>query len=293
MRSSAAVDGSSSSDQTAAVDRSSADVVELARAATAAAEARQRRRRVAMRVAQLATVASVLAAWQSTGSSSAYWRFVIGRPSDVLGVLRDWAGDGDRWGDLRVTLSAALYGYLLGAGSAVVVAFLVSLNRWFERFLTPFIAATNAIPKVALIPLFLVWFGLSTQSKVYFVALSSFFLVFWNTLAGIRSIDPVYLMNARALGAPRAWMLREVYIPSVLGWVMTSLRLGASWALLSTVLAEWVGSVAGIGNIIARAANVQRVNEVLAGIFLAALVALLVDRCLLRVERRFSRWRLT
>ena len=110
----------------------------------------------------------------------------------------------------------------------------------------------NALPKIALAPLFILIFGESVSARAYFVAAGIFFITFYNVFGGIRSIDVVYLRNARVLGANRRWLVRDVYAPSIVGWVMTSLRaLTSAWALTGAVIAEYLGSVKGMGYIVA------------------------------------------
>jgi NitT/TauT family transport system permease protein len=194
----------------------------------AAVRRRRRTQKVlAVRLIQVAAIVLFLAAWQARGSSSGYWKLVISRPSDVLGVLGRWAHTGARWHDLWVTLQTALLGYALGAVAALALAIVLGASKLIAAIATPFITATQALPKLALVPLYIIWFGANMTERVYFVSSASFFIVFWAVFSGLVAIEPMYLLNVRVLGARRWWLIREVYIPSMVGWLMTSLRMNA------------------------------------------------------------------
>jgi len=252
---------------------------------------RERQRRVVVRSVQFVLLGAVLGIWQHAGSSR-LGKVLYSTPTDVLRVLRSWATDSAAWSDLGVTLREAVLGYLIGASLAVVLALLLLASPFAQRFTAPFVAAMGALPKVAMAPLFGVWFGLGITSKVAFVVSITFFLVFWGVTTGLRAIDPVYIQNTRLLGARRSWMLREVYLPATVGWVMTSLRVCISWAFIGATIAEYLAASQGIGFRVREAQSIFRQDIVVSGILIISIVALLFDRGLWRVERRFSRWRL-
>jgi NitT/TauT family transport system permease protein len=256
-----------------------------------ARRSRELRRKVVVRIVQLALLGAVLGIWQNAGSSQ-LGKVLYSTPTDVVRVLRSWATDSAVWSDLGVTLREALLGYAIGASFAVLLALLLLTSPFAQRFTAPFVAAMGALPKVAMAPLFGVWFGLGITSKVAFVVSITFFLVFWGVTTGLRAIDPVYIQNTRLLGARRLWMLREVYLPATVGWVMTSLRVCISWAFIGATIAEYLAASHGIGFRVRDAQALFRQDVVVSGILVISIVALLFDRGLWRVERRFSRWRL-
>jgi NitT/TauT family transport system permease protein len=249
-------------------------------------------RKVFVRIVQVAIVGTLLGIWQHAGSSQ-LGAVLYSTPTDVLRVLRSWATDTAAWSDLGVTLREAMLGYVIGASMAVALALLILTSTIAQRFTAPFVAAMGALPKVAMAPLFGVWFGLGTTSKVAFVVSITFFLVFWGVTTGLRAIDPLYVQNTRVLGARRLWMLRDVYLPATVGWVMTSLRVCISWAFIGATIAEYLASSHGIGFRVREAQSLYHQDVVVSGILVISIVALAFDRVLWRVERRFSRWRLT
>lgn len=248
---------------------------------------RERRYKQVIRLCQLLAAAVVLAVWEF-GPSQAE---LLGSPSAIVPVLLDWITERERWHDLSITLQEALVGYVIGTVAGIVMASAVSASQLVFRVISPLVAALNALPKLALAPLFILIFGLGMQSKIFFVVTAVFFLSFWNISSGIRAIDPIYSQNARALGASRYWLLRDVYTPAALGSVLASLRLSLSWALVAAVTSEYLGSFEGLGNVIARAQSTFEQDEVVAGLIVVAVIAVVFDRVLINIERRFSKWR--
>lgn len=230
--------------------------------------------------------------WQAVGDSSEYWKSVVSAPTDVAGTLGAWLGDGAWWSDLADTLQEALFGYLLGTVLACILVAIVVPIPVLDRYLRPFIAMLNSLPKIVLAPLFIVWFGLSLQSKVYFVAAAMFFIVFYGLYSGVKTIDKTLLDNARMLGASGLKLVRAVHAPAVVTWLMTGLRVSAAIALLAAVISEYLGAATGIGYRIAAARNAFQTDQILAGIIVVAVIAVILDRFLVRLQRRFQAWRI-
>lgn len=252
------------------------------------------RRRIGFLVIQVLIVIVALLIWQWVGGGKVQ-RLTVTQPTAVWDWFSEWTGGRQAHGlsDLLTTLQEALEGWVLGIVIGVALAVLLATSRWIRLFAAPFVGVLNAIPKIALAPLLILILGANMSSKVYFITVSIFLIIFYNVFGGIRSIDPILLRNARVLGASRLWLVRDVYAPAIVSWVMISLRLTASWALTGAVIIEYLGSVKGMGYIVSEGQQTYDPAEVMAGILIVALVALLIDRVIVRVERRFSRWRLT
>jgi NitT/TauT family transport system permease protein len=254
---------------------------------------------------QILMVAIVVLLWQYAGTTSATQKLVISTPVNVAkyiwyfitgqtGVAHTINGQPTigSWNDMWVTLQQAAGGYVLGIGSGIIVAVIVASSRWLRLFSAPFVSIGNAIPKIALIPLFILIFGSNYKSTVYFIATGIFFIAFYNVYNGIRSIDTLYLKNASALGANRRWLAREVYMPSIVGWLAASLRLCAAFSIAGAVLCEYFSSQQGMGYIIYTAYESASISVVIGAMLLVAFMALLIDRIVVRVQRHYSRWRL-
>jgi NitT/TauT family transport system permease protein len=254
-----------------------------------------RRRRRLIRTAQVLIVVALIGVWQWIGGGSKTQALTISTPWDTARWIGQWAAGSQvhGWSDLVATLEEAALGWLLGVAIGVILAVVLASSAWMRLFGAPFVSVLNALPKIALAPLFILIFGETLTSKVYFVTAGIFFITFYNVFGGIRSIDLLLLRNARMLGASRAWLVREVYAPAILGWVMTSLRLTSAWALTAAVIAEYLGSIQGMGYIVSIGQQSANIPEVLGGVLVVAVVALIVDRILVHVERHFARWRQT
>jgi len=251
-----------------------------------------RGRRFCARTARVLIVVAFVGAWQAIGTRSPVERLTFSTPESVLTTLGRWTNDATFWRDLGITLTEAVLGYLMGVGSGVVLAAVVFSSTTIERFLRPFVAVFNALPKVVLAPLFLLWFGIGISSKVYFTASVIFFIIFYGVYTGMKAIDVSLVNNMRALGASTVDLTVHVYAPAILTWIVAGLRLSFTFAILATVLGEFLGGTEGLGVRISLATQQLQNNVVIAGIIAIALVAVLVDRSLVRVERRFTRWKL-
>jgi NitT/TauT family transport system permease protein len=251
-----------------------------------------RGRRFWARTARVLIVVAFVGAWQAIGTRSPVERLTFSTPESVLTTLGRWTNDATFWRDLGITLTEAVLGYLMGVVSGVVLAAVVFSSTTIERFLRPFVAVFNALPKVVLAPLFLLWFGIGISSKVYFTASVIFFIIFYGVYTGMKAIDVSLVNNMRALGASTVDLTVHVYAPAILTWIVAGLRLSFTFAILATVLGEFLGGTEGLGVRISLATQQLQNNVVIAGIIAIALVAVLVDRSLVRVERRFTRWKL-
>lgn len=251
-----------------------------------------RGRRFWARTARVLIVVAFVGAWQTIGTRSPVERLTFSTPESVLTTLGRWTNDPTFWRDLGITLTEAVLGYLMGVVSGVVLAAVVFSSTTIERFLRPFVAVFNALPKVVLAPLFLLWFGIGISSKVYFTASVIFFIIFYGVYTGMKAIDVSLVNNMRALGASTVDLTVHVYAPAILTWIVAGLRLSFTFAILATVLGEFLGGTEGLGVRISLATQQLQNNVVIAGIIAIALVAVLVDRSLVRVERRFTRWKL-
>ncbi|WP_158092152.1 MULTISPECIES: ABC transporter permease [Pseudonocardia] len=256
------------------------------------ADRRRARRRTTVAVVstQLTLLAVLLGGWALLARDDV-WINLVGSPAGVVDQLAEWFADSAFWLDVGLTGLEAALGYGLGVLIAVILVAVIVPLPFLDRFLAPFIAMANALPKIVLAPLFILWLGFSITSKVLFVAAGIFFLIFYGVYSGVRSIDHVLLDNARVLGATRGRIVLDVYLPSIVGWLISSLRLSSAWALTAAVVSEYLGSNSGIGYRIALAQQTLDPSAVIAGIVTVAVLAVLVDQLLVLVERRYTQWR--
>jgi NitT/TauT family transport system permease protein len=246
---------------------------------------------VPMLVWQLLLGAALLTAWQAGASLGWLDRFFFSRPSDI--ALRVWQlfSSGSVWSHLGTTLLEAALSFLIGVAAGVVFGFLLARNSFLAALLNPYLCVANALPRVVLAPIFLLWFGLGIWSKVALGVTVVFFIVFFNTFQGVREVDPVILNNARMLGASERQLVRHVLIPSALSWIFSSLHISIGFAIIAVVVGEYLGASRGVGYLIAQAEGVFDTTGVFAGMAILAGVVLCVGAMVGRLERYLLRWK--
>ena len=159
--------------------------------------------------------------------------------------------------------------------------------------LDPYITAMNAMPRVVLAPIFMVWFGLGIWSKVALGVTLVFFIVFFNVYQGVKEVSPVVLNNTVMLGANRKQLLRFVYLPSATSWLFSSLHTSVGMAFVGAVVGEYLGSASGVGYLIQQAEGAFDINTVFAGILVLTAFALVLDYAVSKGEKRLLVWRPT
>ena len=210
-------------------------------------------------------------------------------PLGVLAELGDMARSGQLFVHVAASLERLLAGYAIGAAAGVLVGFF-SLA---EALGQPLIAATFPIPKIALLPLLILWVGIGEASKVTVIALGVFFPMAINTATGVREADPLLLRAAVSFGAKRWSVIRKVIVPSALPMVFAGLKLGAGTALLLLVAAEMIGADSGIGFLVLQAGNLMETTKLMVGIVILSLLGVLSHWGLTRLERAVIPWRHT
>jgi NitT/TauT family transport system permease protein len=177
--------------------------------------------------------------------------FYYSKPSQIFDRLVDWftAGTafGSIWQQIFVTLEEAVLGFIIGSVGGIVLGVLLGRSRLLAEVCAPFIKATNAIPRIVLASLFVIWFGLGLSSKVATAVVLVFFAVFFNAFQGAREVDRTLIDNARILGAGRRQVLTSIVLPSATSWILASLHTAFGFALIGAVVGEFVGADKGLG----------------------------------------------
>jgi len=203
----------------------------------------------------------------------------------------DWVKSGFIWPHLWVTLEEAALAFLLGAAAGALAGFVLARLPLLSALLDPYIRVLNALPRVVLAPIFLLWFGLGIWSKVALGVTVVFFIVFFNTYQGVREVSSVLIQSARMLGASEWQLARHVLIPSALTWVFSSLHISIGFAMIAVVVGEYLGAARGVGYLIAQAEGVFDTTGVFAGMAVLSAVVLLVGWGVDRVEQWLLRWK--
>lgn len=242
--------------------------------------------------AQVLIWGALILVWHLTAVTVPGMASLIGSPQKVVERLAKWAADPAFWSNAGTTVTSALTGFVAGAAAACLLVAITWPFPLMRRFLAPFLIIANAVPRVALAPLFILWFGIGTTSAAMFVTSIIFLIVYLNVFNGLSSIDTIYDQNARVLGAGRMWRATSVYVPAVMGWLMSSLRLALIWAILGAALAEYLAGSRGLGSYLARGNILGQPDLLLGAAVVIAMLSLLADRALAIIERRFTQWRL-
>jgi len=199
----------------------------------------------------LAAVALLLVAWDRAVVLLQVPTYLLPRPGDVFTAF--WSGyvtERTYWTHLATTMYEVVVGYGIGCTIALLAGAIVAESRWIERTFMPIVVAIQSIPKVALAPLLIVWFGFGVSSKIVLVALICFFPIFINSFYGFRSANPDLLRLYRAFGSSRLHVFRHVKLPSAAGSIFAGLQIGVVLALIGAVVGEFVSSKEGLGYLI-------------------------------------------
>ena len=235
-----------------------------------------------------------IAALIGLGELAAVQRWIdptfFGQPTGVARFLWNHLGTAKLWGDLGWTMAGVLISFVLGS----VAAFAVGLMfvRWpaLERFADPYFNALNVMPRIALAPLFILWFGLGLGSKVAVGCSLTFFIVLSATVAGIRGVSQDHVTLCRTLGARASTTFFQVTLPSAVPVIFSGLRLGLIYALLGVIGAEIIASERGLGQWLAYLGATFDINGVMALLLLLALLGVAIVRLMTWLEKRLLHW---
>ena len=234
----------------------------------------------------------LVAAWEWGVRRRALDPFFVSQPSAIASRIAEWVATGSVWGHLATTIEEACFGLMLGTALGISLGFLLARRPLAARVADPYITMLNAIPRVVLAPLFLLWFGLGIWSKVALAVTLVFFVMFFNTYQGVRDADPVIIDNVRMLGASERQLARHVLLPSALTWIFSSLQTSLGFAMVGAVVGEYLGAARGLGYVISQAEGTFDTTGVFAGMAVLASVVVVASAGLARLERWLLRWKI-
>ena len=218
-------------------------------------------------------------------------KFFFSNPYDVTLRIWKWFLEGTIWVHLRITLTETVLAFVIGSLGGVIVGFWFARKPLVAAVFDPYVKMANALPRVVLAPIFMLWLGLGIWSKVALGVTLVFFIVFFNVYQGVKDVSPVVLANARMLGMSERQLFRHVYWPSALLWMFSSLHTAVGFALVGAVVGEYLGSAAGLGYLIQQAEGVFDVTGVFAGMIVLALFVIVIDYGVTLIENRLLVWR--
>ena len=234
---------------------------------------------------------ALLAVWESLSRVGWLDPFYAPPPSTVGQVLATLAIGGDLWPHLGATVLAAFAGLAVGLVLGVALGFAAALAPPIADLLEPVMILLNAIPRVILAPLFVIWLGIGLASKLALATILVTVLLFFAVYNGVREVDPRLVERIRTLGGGRRFLVREVYVPSVASWVLGSFKVAVGFAFTGAVVGEFVASSRGLGYLLQFAQSTYNAALTMALIILIMGVVLVLFACAERIERRLLRWR--
>lgn len=239
-----------------------------------------------------AFLAFVLISWELASGRIAS-EFFISRPSAIAEQFFAWVMSGTIFYHGAITLLQAVGGFLLG--SVIGMCFGVWLGRaqLVAEVLDPFIMMFYSLPKVALAPLFVLWFGIGIDMKIYLTATIVFFLVFLNTYTGVRAVSREQVAILRLMGATERHVLFKVVLPSAITWVFTGLRLSVPYALIGSIVGELIASNRGLGYLLANSAGQFDTTGVFAALIGIMIMAFFLNATVKLLEIKAMPWRET
>lgn len=221
--------------------------------------------------------------------------FFYSKPSLILDRLVEWFTEGTQFGSIWLqiftTVQEAVLGFVIGTVAGVVLGTLLGRSRYWADVLAPFIKALNAVPRIVLASLFIIWFGLGLSSKVATVVVLVFFAVFFNAFTGAREVDGNVIDNARILGASKRQILGSIVLPSATTWILSSLHTAFGFALIGAVVGEYAGASKGLGLLISNAQGTFDAAGIYAGMIIITVVALMAEWLIGVAENRLLKWR--
>lgn len=232
----------------------------------------------------------LLALWQLAVNRGVYSVSQLPPPLDVVAAGRELQRLGQLGPNVMASVQRVAIGWSAGAAVAIAIGLVVGFSRVAEGLLAPTIQALRAVPSLAWVPLFVLWFGIGDLPKLLLIAAGAFFPVYTNLVAGVRQIDRKLVEVGRAYGL-RGWSLtREILFPAAFPSLATGLRLGLAQAWLFLVAAELIGASRGLGFLLVDGQNTARADIILLSIVLLAVLGKGTDFLLARGERRLLRW---
>jgi NitT/TauT family transport system permease protein len=240
---------------------------------------------------RVALLVIIIGTWEGAARTGLLPAAFVGQPSVFLSLLVQKIVDGSIFPPIVNTLSATLIAFFVGGVLALVSALLLTMFPLLKLWLQPYIDALNALPRVALVPLFIIWFGLGMTSKIVSGISLMYFILLYNTLAGAQSVDPDHRLLARSIGLPARRIFMQVVVPTAIPAIFAGLRLGLVYTLLGVVTAELIAGGKGLGSLISYYSNTFNADGVFAVLLVLVVLAYALSAIMNRIEERLTAWR--
>jgi len=237
---------------------------------------------------QIAFGASALLIWEIAGRIfGSAWTSL---PSQVAERLIVWSQQ-DLARHITVTLTEVFIGLAAGSAGGVLAGLALGRTKTLALVLRPIIVVLYSVPLVTMAPLLILWFGLEMESKIVLVGVVVFFLMFFNTFAGVQSIDTLLIETLGLMGATRREEYQKVIAPASMAWIFSGIKVSMPYALAAATTGELLGGSFGMGTLLARAGSQFDMTGLYAGLFVLLVIGILLSEGIALLENHFLRWR--
>lgn len=243
------------------------------------------------RAASWLTFAAVILLWQAAGSFGLVSALFLPTPAAIARALADLARSGELWAHLSISLWRIGLGWAIGTAAGLLLGLAIGLFSIARAAGLPMISALFPIPKIALLPLLILWLGIGEISKVATIALGVFFPTAIAVASGVDSVPRNLIRMAQSFDLPFLDIVRKVVLPGALPSIIAGFRISASIALLLVVSAEMIGAEKGIGAFVLQAGNLMQTDQLMAGVVVLSILGLTIAKIIGACERRLLRWR--
>jgi len=238
---------------------------------------------------RLIALLAFLAAWHLASLPAG--KLLLPSPLDVLPALVELLRSGHLMAALGSSLVVFVSGYVLAILTAIPIGVLMGAIRPFGETLDIYVNGLNSTPRVAFIPLIILWFGLEIQAKIVIVWFTAVFPIIINTYAGVLNSDPELIEAARSFGARPGQIYRQIMLPCAVPYIIAGLRIGASLAIIGTVVAELYTALSGLGHLLAEFGNTFQTAKYFVPVAVLVALGTLISQSLKTLERRLARWK--
>jgi len=239
----------------------------------------------------VASILCLLAIWELICQSGVVSSLFLPAPSAIINALLEMIADGEIGVSLAASLYRILAGFFVGSLIGLAVGLVTGTSALMDKIGTPIVNAIYPIPKIALLPLFILWLGIGELSKVTIIALGVFFPVAMNTYSGVKNVDTLLLKVAASFNASWWMTMKSVVLPNALPMIFAGLRLAAGTSLLLLVAAEMIAAQVGIGALILHYGDLMITDKLMAGVIVLSLLGLVFNLILQFVERKAIPWK--
>jgi NitT/TauT family transport system permease protein len=250
-------------------------------------------RRSLIVLARILIVVGVLAIWWGVGKAGVLNPLTFPGLGDTVSNFMTSLTNGTLVSASLYTLEAAAIGFVIGMAAGTLVGMGIGLSDTLTSIFGPFISVLNTLPRIALAPLYVLWFGIGTESGAALVISLVLFTALLNTISGTRAVDPNHIIIARLYGASRWDVVWKVVLPETVPWIITAARLSLAHALAGAIFSEMFLGQQGLGYLIAQGSGVFNMGVVFAAVFASLVLAVIFEQLAQLIQKRLLRWRPT